>query len=192
MMDKRHVMTTVGSFLLVVLLGGAVMVWPVRRELGSLKVKTAELELKAGTADGAAQRVQRLRTQLKEKRRRIDEEFKTIPASPPAANIMRRLSQMVDGDAVHDWSLTQGMVGNAGSDEEATARMIPLTAELRGEFGSVFDLLHAAESMDNLVRISSLNISAAQNHRIEREAPLLTANVMFEAIYDPRAGKEAR
>jgi len=192
MSDSRQVMTTVGSFALVLLVGGAVLVWPAQRELRSLRKETQDLQQKAQMADTIEVQVQTLRTELEQQQKRVANDLKVIPQAPRTADIMRRLSQLVDGDVVRDWSFTQGMSASAVSDPDVSAQIIPLTAELRGRFDSVFALMRVAESMDELVRISEVRIKTDRQRNAMADTPLLSANIVLEAVYDPKIAKETR
>jgi hypothetical protein len=69
---------------------------------------------------------------------------------------------------------------------------MPVTAELFATFESVLGLIVQAESMERLVRVSSVRVSCQREQQQQMkttttttEIPLLKASIGLEVIYDP-------
>lgn len=197
--QRKQLLTSLGCFLTVVILGYAMLVWPARKQARAIRTETASLLEDVSNLTGTAEHVQQLRAELQYIHARVDNELKVIPDAPPV-DIMSRLSLHVDGDTVRDWSLTQGMPQSASTDERVSAQVVPWTAEIKARFNAVFDVLQKAESMNELVRVSSVRLSRSGGARQRSntsystneldDEPIVTAAIVFEAVYDP--GKEQR
>lgn len=191
--DRKQLLTSLGCFLLVVGIGGALLIWPVRKQAHAVRAETIDLHVQIANLAGTAERVEQLQRDLLQARARMANEFKVIPSAP--SDINSRLSLHVDGKLVHDWSLTQGMPQSARSDDAINAKVVPWTAEIKSKFEAVYDVLRTAESMDELVRVSSVRLSSTGSGRqsgpggrpkVEpQDAPIVTAAIVFEAVYDP-------
>ena len=68
-------------------------------------------------------------------------------------------------------------------DEQLPTRVQPLTVDMEARFDSIFALLRAAESMDRLLRVSSVKIACER--RVAGVQPLAKASIVLEAVYEP-------
>lgn len=202
MMSKRNQnLTTAGCFLAVVVVGGAFLVLPARKEAHAVRAATAELHEQVENLAGTAEKVVQLQGELLQARARVESDFKRIP-TVPLSDLMSRLSMNVDGRFVQDWSLAQGMPQQAVADDSITAMVVPWTAEMKSRFEAVFDVLRLAESMNELVRVSSVRMStsassgrssSANRERADvGDEPMVTAAIVFEAVYDPKQGQPGK
>lgn len=183
MLANRSLLIGIGAVMVVLVLGVTMIVWPNYRRASDHDHRVEELLSKIEGLSGKSEEVERLADELEERRRVIETELKYIPESPDTVELFRRLSINVDGVTVRDHEITGGSETFVLNDDEATVRAVPLTVELEATFDSIYAVIRAAETMDRLVRITSLNI-AAERDRLETGDELLTASVGMEAIYD--------
>jgi hypothetical protein len=191
--ERKQLLTSLGCFLLVVGIGGALLIWPVRKQAHAVRAETIDLHAQIANLAGTAERVEQLQRDLAQARARMASDFKIIPSTP--SDINSRLSLHVDGQIVQDWSLTQGMPQSARSDDAVKAMVVPWTAEIKSRFEAVYDVLRTAEMMDELVRVSSVRLSSTGGSRqsgpggrprVEpQDTPIVTAAIVFEAVYEP-------
>ena len=67
-------------------------------------------------------------------------------------------------------------------------RVQPLTVEIEGRFGAIFDLIVAVESMQRLVRIGSLRVEC--DHRPDNyDWRVAKATIVLEAVYNDASGE---
>lgn len=189
MSDSRHLMIAVAGGLLVLLLGGALLVWPNYREAHAIQQEVLELRGKIFGLAGQTGKVEQLADELEVVRRRVGEELKLVPEAADVAGLMRRLSLPVDGRTVLDQTFTAGNPCDAVPGEDLNERALPLTVDMEATFDSVFALICAAERMDRLVRISSVRV-AAERPGDGPDVPMLTASVGLEVVYDPPVVEE--
>ena len=189
MNENRHLIFAIVGGLAILLLGGALLVWPNYREARQIRQETAELRRKISDSAGHTGTVERLADELESARARVDRELKLIPDAPDVAGLMRKLSLPVDGRTVLDQTFTAGNACDAVLGESFSERSMPLTVDMQARFDSVFALICAAERMNRLVRISSVRL-AADRSGAARGMPMLTASVGLEVIYDAPAVEE--
>jgi Tfp pilus assembly protein PilO len=189
MNEHRHLIFAIAGGVLILLLGGALLVWPNYRKTREIRQEIAELEEKISDLAGHTGTVERLADELAVARARVDSELKVIPKTADVAGLMRRLSLPVDGRTVLDQTFTAGNACDAAPGESFTERSMPLTVDMQARFDSVFALICAAERMDRLVRVSSVRL-AAERSDAGPTVPMLTASVGLEAIYDAPAVEE--
>lgn len=182
--QKHFVMTALGAVLLLIV-GGVLLVWPSYREAAAMRQGTAELNQRVATLETRQAEVQQLDEELAEARRLIREELKVIPEAADIAELMRRLSLRVDGVAVQDQTFTAGAPFGALPDEKYRTQALPLTIDMMARFDSAFAVLRAAETLDRLIRISSVRISCDREKTVDQDQPFVTASIVMEAIYEP-------
>lgn len=198
MSNAKHLLLTGALFFGVLLLGTALLIVPVRREIQGVRKDAQLLREEVESNIGRAEHVHDLQRQLYEARDRVANEFRNIPTTPRIAHVMQQLSPPVDGTTVRDWSLRQGMPASAVSDSEVAAMAIPLHAEMQAKFESVFQVLRVAESMNDLMRISSvrMNTTGGRGGNARQQDigddPVVTAAIALEAIYDPTEPAKVR
>jgi Tfp pilus assembly protein PilO len=203
MSEGKHLLITIAGALGVLLVGGAVLVWPVHREKRRVQRKITALERKIDDLSFHTARVERLADQLEETRRLVDEEMKLIPTSPDIAALMRKLSMPVDDRTVIDQTFTAGAASDAVAGAPYPEQAMPLTVDMEARFDSVFALIRGAERLDRLVRVATIRLAverpdADRNDatsrrrsptgrapRSEDGEPILTASVGLEVIFRP-------
>jgi len=189
MTDSKHLFFAIAGALLVLVLGGALLVWPNYRETRAVRQEITKLQQKISALADQTGVVASLSDELKQARQRVEEELKFIPRTSDVAGLMRKLSLPVDGRTVLDQTFTAGSPCDAAVGETFTERAMPLTVDLEATFDSVFALIRAAELMDRLVRVSSVRM-AAERQGDGSGVPVLTASVGLEVIYDPPSVEE--
>jgi len=189
MSESRHLLLAVVASLLTLVVGGGLLVWPNHRQTGEIGDEISLLEDKIAGLAAQTEEVERLAGEYSRLKRRIDEQLKAIPQSPDVAGLMRKLSLPVDGTTVMDQTFTAGSPGSAIVGEESAERAMPLTVDMKATFDSVLALIRAVESIDRLIRVASVRM-VAERDETAAEAPLLTASVGLEVIYEPPIDEE--
>ncbi len=182
MSSSRHLAFAILSLLAVVTLGGVLLVWPSYREAARHNRRTVLLHQKGENYDAQARRIATLTKQVDQITRRIDTELKMIPETPDIADLMRRLSMPVDGVHVYDQTFTAGDLKEAVPGGDLPVRVQPLTVEMDARFDSIFALMRLAESMDRLLRVSSISIAV---DRRDPEDIVASASIVLESVFNP-------
>jgi hypothetical protein len=89
----------------------------------------------------------------------------------------------VDGANVRDQMFDAGDPKDAVYGSELSTQVTPLTIDMEARFDAVFALLRTAESMDRLLRISTVQVVC--NRVDEDDEPFTKATVVLEAVYNP-------
>jgi len=188
MSSSRHLTMAVLAALLVVGLGGLLLVWPSYRELAEINRQTEVLRDKGENHHVQVRSIANLKTELDRTRDQIASELKLIPDSPDVADVMRILSKPLDGVHVHDQTFRSGNTREAVPGGDVSVRVQPLTVEIEGRFGAIFDLIVAVESMQRLVRIGSLRVEC--DHRPDNyDWRVAKATIVLEAVYNDAFGE---
>jgi hypothetical protein len=194
-MGARHLLLVVAGTLGLAGLCGAFLIWPAYREAGEITRRVVELDDKARRLDTQNQIVTELERRLDQAQSHVRESMKEIPDAPDLAALMRKLSLPVDGRHVLDQEFSAGQPGSAIPGDDAAADLMPLTIEMKCTFEAVFALLRAVESMERLIRVSSIQLACkretpeavvAESVALpsDDEAPVLSATLGLEAIYE--------
>jgi Tfp pilus assembly protein PilO len=171
------------SLIVVVGLGGLLLAWPAYREAAALNRQAQELRAKGERYDLQAAQIAQLSAKLDEATRRVDTGLRLVPESPDIAGLMRVLSLAVDGSNVRDQMFDAGDPKSAVPGSEVSVQVTPLTVDMEARFDAIFALLRTAESMDRLLRVSSVQIAC--NRLDDDDEPFTKATVVLEAVYDP-------
>jgi Tfp pilus assembly protein PilO len=107
---------------------------------------------------------------------------KRVPSSPDTAQIVKALSLEVDGQYVYDQSFTAGASSTRFQQEGGFANQ-PLAVTLHADFESIFTVLQNVESMNRLIRVSSLRITSTKVGE-NGEMPVLEAAIGLHAMFD--------
>ncbi len=182
MSSRRHLAFAILSLLAVVTFGGVLLVWPSYREAARHDRRTVLLHQKGKNYDAQARRIDTLTKQVEQMTRRMETELKAIPETPDIADLMRRLSMPVDGVHVYDQTFTAGDPREAVPGGDLPILVQPLTVEMDARFDSIFALTRLAESMDRLLRVSSINIAV---DRTNTEDTIASASIVLESVFDP-------
>jgi len=191
MSDGRHLLLAVAGALLILGLGVVLLVWPSHRQTAALQDEIAALKGKSEGLAAQTEQVEHLADAYSRLKRRVAEDLKYIPQSPDIAGLMRKLSLPVDGRTVLDQTFTAGSASSAITGEESPEQAMPLTVDMKAAFDSVLALIRAAESIDRLVRVASIRMIAERGEQ-GVDAPLLTASVGLEVVYQPPCEEEGR
>lgn len=189
MSPRKH---WLGVFMIMGMLafGGWTLAWPgyrqsatINRQIDALKLKVAGLSDQTGIARSLAEKLFRAQT-------RIEHQLKSIPNSPEVAELIRKLSLPVDQTRVADQTFTAGSPSDAIVGMKSPMRVMPLTVEMEAAFDSVFALMRNAESLNRLVRITSVTISCKRDEK-KPDSSMVKATVGLDAIFEPPGGEEA-
>ena len=190
----------IGALGLVVLV--AAMAWlfiyPGYREAAAFRREVTNLKNKIAGLSTQNNQVVKLAERVEEARARVGSDCKIIPESPEIAELIRKLSLPVDGASVVDQTFTAGSPDEIPVGDKATVKSMPLKVEMNATFDSIFALLRSAESVNRLVRVTSVKVICKRDEKapgaearvVADLAPLLNASVGLEAIYDPATLQE--
>ncbi len=190
MSTSRHLLIAVAGLVVIVLLGGAVLVWPSNREAGVLTEQIVRLQKKITVLSIRNQQVAQLDREVNEAARRRDAQCKRIPTSPQIADLIGRLSQEVDGVTVRDQRFTAGEPYDATVGLGSAVRAAPLTIDMVARFDSVFALIRAVETMDRLVRVALVRLHRPREAGDTEDGPLVAATIRLEVVFEPLQVKE--
>ena len=182
MSSKRHLAFAILSLLAVVVLGSVLLVWPSYREASRHNSRTSLLHHKGENYDAQARRIATLTKQVEQMTNRMKTDLKAIPRKPGISDLMSRLSMPIDGVHVYNQAFSAGDPRDAVPGGDLPIRVQPLTVEMDARFDSIFALMQLAESMDRLLRVSSVSIAV---DRTNTEDIVASASIVLEAVFDP-------
>ncbi len=148
-------------------------------ELASKNAK--ELEGRIAQLELRQIEVEQMHSELAKMELQVQSSCKRVPDSPDTAEIVRALSLEVDGMRVLD----QGFTAGATSKTQVNGGFAiqPLAVSLHADFESIFSVIENVESMDRLVRVSSLRITTKDGEENE-DSPVLEGSIGLHAMYD--------
>lgn len=167
-----------------------VFIWPGYQEAAAIHRDVALLNAKMNGLDDANQTVRNLDDQLAAMRLAVARRCKSIPASPQIESLIGRLSLPVDGVTMIDQTFDAGSPDEVSLGGSGGLRAMPLKVELSATFESIFALVRAAETMENLVRVSSIKVVCKRDEKAADSMPVLNASLGLEAIYQPDLAEE--
>lgn len=189
-MSARSSMTVVAAALAIAAAAAVVgIALPGYRAAAALEARHARLEAKVAELPERTAEVEALADELAALHRHAGADRRAIPGEAAVAELVRRLTLPADGTSVREQTFAASTPAPAIPGDE-TLRVVPLRVEMEARFDAIFALLRAAETMDRLVRVASIRITAGPDGAVPG-APL-TASVDLEAVFDPRAGEEGR
>ena len=164
-------------------LGMLTLAWPTYRDAADINLQAEVLRHKGENPQAQVAEITRLSSELDALNRRVQTGLKLVPESADVAGLIRVLSLPVDGVNVRDQTFTAGDPKDAvpGSDSKEKAQL--LTVDLQSRFDAIFAIMRAAESLDRLLRISSVSIVCERDQ--DEERPMAKASMVLEAIYEP-------
>ncbi len=189
MADGKHMFFAAIGSLVVLILGIALLAWPNHRQMRTVLDEVAVLEKKVSSLGAQTVEVERLACEYSDVKRRVEAQFKEIPETPDISGLIRKLSLPVDGTTILDQTFTAGSANSAVAGQDAAELVMPLNIDMVANFDSVFALICAAESMERLVRVSSMHL-VAERGETEGESPMVMATVGLEAVFEPSAVEE--
>jgi hypothetical protein len=145
-----------------------------------------ELELRIEQLERRQVEVEKMHQDFVAIKNKIQSECKFVPTSPDTAQIVKALSLEVDGQYVLDQSFTTG-TSSAKLQEDGGFSVQPLAVTLHADFDSIFSVIENVESMNRLIRVSSLRITAKDVEK-DGEVPILDAAIGLHAMYDNVGG----
>lgn len=189
MSSSKHFGVAVIALILVVGLGVTMFAWPAYRDAARIDRQADNLRIKGENYDVQAEVIAALMNRLDEATRRVEEDFKAIPGGPDLAGLMRVLSLPVDGSTLRDQMFKAGESREAAPGSDLATRVAPLTVDMEARFDAIYSLIVKAESMDRLLRVSSVNITCERID--ESDQRFARATVVLEAIYEPETADTA-
>ncbi|MBC8200798.1 MAG: type 4a pilus biogenesis protein PilO [Planctomycetes bacterium] len=176
-----------GAFVLTVLFVCFFIV-PNYQSANNASVSALALEDRIEQLERRRVEVEKMHQDLKALQTQVQSEYKSVPHAPDTAQIVKALSLEVDGQYVHDQSFTAGAAA-AHFQQDDGFQVQPLAVTLHADFDSIFSVIQKVESMQRLIRVSSLHISAGQDQS-ESEMPILEAAIGLHAMYDNTRGDQ--
>ncbi len=187
MLINKHVVYAILTFVGILVVGGAALVWPALNKRSSVIEAVADLNRRSAGLSSTTSEVEALARQVQAMGDRVRDDFKQIPDQANLADVMRTLSLPVDGQSVADQTFTAGTPGDALTDAAGGAmhlRIMPLTIDMQATFESVYAVLEATESMPRLIRVSSLHMNFKRDPKTEHvQRPLIEASLGLEAVF---------
>jgi Tfp pilus assembly protein PilO len=184
---RTHLLLTTIGLPGLLVLGLWLRAWPNYREVAETTRRIEQLERRSANLEKASAQLIALADEVDALQRHLDEDLKEIPAHPDIAAIIRRLSLPVDGLTLFDQTFAAGRPSDAAPGADLAVWQVPLTVDLVADFSTVFDLVQASESMDRLVRVSSLSITRNPSVLGVDDQPLeaiTSATLGLEVIYE--------
>ncbi len=184
MPTSKHFLFAAMGLVAMLALGVVVFVVPTYRQAATVRERIGDLRARIANLEHSTQDVERLTAEVAQQRLRIEREFKIIPESADIASLIRKLSLPVDQTMVRDQTFTAGSPGDAIPGGASPLQAIPLMVDMEATFDSVFALVRSAESVDRLVRVSSVRMMCKRDEA-QNDRPILKATVSLDAIFEP-------
>ncbi len=143
-------------------------------ESTNLESRIQQLELRQAE-------VESMRSDYQNLIKQVETECKYVPSSPDMSQIVQALSLNVDGLKVLDQSFTSGTLSSKRIEGEFSVQ--PLAVTLLADFDSIFSVIQSVESMNRLVRISSIRVTRKEAEA-DASTPALEAVIGLYAMYD--------
>ena len=170
-----------GTFILTVLFA-CFFVLPNYKNAEQATNNAVELEVRIQQLERRQVEVEQMRQDFSSMEAKVQVDCKLVPDSPNTSEIVKALSLEVDGYQVLDQSFTAGSTASKLQQKGGFA-IQPLAVTLHADFESIFSVIEKVESMNRLVRISSLRITTKDLGSFG-EAPVLEAAIGLHAMYD--------
>jgi len=144
-------------------------------------IETVKLEARIEQLELRQFEVEQMRVDYQSLKHQVSEECKIVPTTPDISQIVQALSLEVDGHEVLDQSFTAGSASMKPTTVGFSVQ--PLAVTLHAQFDSIFSVIQDVESMNRLVRVSSLRVTRKETQSDEF-APALEAAIGLHAMYD--------
>ena len=144
------------------------------KESSNLETRIQKLELRQVE-------VEQMRIDYRDLKQQVQGECKLVPTSPDMSKIVQALSLEVDGQNVLDQSFTAGNTSMQTPTDGFSVQ--PLAVTLHADFESIFSVIQNVESMNRLVRVSSIRMTRKESESDVSE-PALEAAIGLHAMYD--------
>ena len=179
MLSDRGTVTTFIGVVLSLGIGFAFLVWPQYRSARATFAEIETLEYKIENSDAESESLEQLADKLQEVKTHFHDDLKEIPLEADMAGLMAGLTIPVDHKTLIDQQFTAGQPVVVNTVPDQTIEALPLKVEMLASFGTVYSLIETVESMNRLVRISSLQLE-----RSEEDDQLLVADIELQAIFE--------
>ena len=188
MSSSKHLGIAVLVMFLLAGLGEFLFVWPAYSDAGDLDARTADLRVKGQNYTALSDMIQKLKAEVAEVTQRVNTDLKQIPDSPDVAGLIGILSMPVDEITVLNQTFTAGQPKEAAPGTDVSVLARPLTVEMVARFDAIFALIRNAESMDRLVRVTSVELVCERNK--DQGEPFAKVSVLLEAIFEPQTDED--
>ena len=169
-----------GTFVLSVLFV-CFFIMPNYKNAERASIETANLEERIQQLELRQAEVEKMRVEYENLRQKVNSECKRVPTTPDMSKIVQALSLDVDGQKVLDQSFTAGSTSLKTTIDRFSVQ--PLAVTLHADFESVFSVIQNVESMNRLVRISSVRMTRKEADQ-DSTLPALKAAIGLHAMYD--------
>jgi Tfp pilus assembly protein PilO len=169
-----------GTFVLSVLFVCFLIV-PNYNNAESASIESSKLEAKIQQLTLRQAEVETMRLDYQASKDHVNSNCKLVPASPDMSRIVQALSLEVDGLKVLDQSFTAGNTSMKTPMDGFSVQ--PLAVTLHADFDSIFSVIQNVESMNRLVRVSSIRLTRRESDA-DSTAPALEAAIGLHAMYD--------
>lgn len=144
-------------------------------------LEAADLEVRVERLERRQAEVRRIRDEYEAMQAEVRTSFKRVPTTAETAQVVQALSLQVDGIRVMDQGFTAGI---GGTPSEGDFAILPIAVTLEGDFDAIFSVIHKAEALDRLLRVSSVRITRPDDDG-STTAPVLEAAIGLHAVFDP-------
>ena len=169
-----------GTFVLTTLFV-CLFIIPNYRRASQASQDTVDLALRIEQIELRQAEVKKMQEDYDNLQSEVAKEYKHVPSTPDMSQIVQELSLDVDGQKVLDQSFTAGTP--KGKSTNYGFAVQPLAVTLHADFESLFYVIKSAESMNRLVRVSSIRM-VRNSADEEMDAPALEAAIGLHAMYD--------
>ena len=180
MTATRELWMLIGSFVLSALFVCFFIV-PNYKSAEQATVESVNLEVRIQQLELRQVEVEKMRSDYQSLKNQVNAECKRVPSTSDMSQIVQALSLEVDGHNVLDQSFTSGMTSMKPSGEGFSAQ--PLAVTLHADFDSIFSVIQNVESMNRLVRVSSVRMTRKESDA-NVSAPALEASIGLLAMYN--------
>ncbi len=183
----------IGLGIVVVLgVGLGTLAWPNYAKLQEINTEISKVTQQIEQSAQQSQEIEALLSERDQSMGIIETEFKRIPDAADIEEMIRRLSLPVDQQTVLDQTFTaREPIPALEGEQEMQLFAKPLDIEIRAVFDSVFAVVQAVESLDQLTRITSIHM-AAEDRDSASGSPVLNASINVEAVFAMQSEEEGK
>ena len=169
-----------GTFVLTILFV-SLFIWPNYKNAKHASNESTNLESRIQQIELRQAEVEKMRFDYESLKSQVNAECKLVPRTPDMSQIVQALSLDVDGQKVLDQSFTAGTASKQSHNEGFAVQ--PLAVTLNADFDSIFSVIQNVESMNRLVRVSSIRLIRKESES-DQTAPALEAAIGLHAMFD--------
>lgn len=158
-------------------------IMPNYKNADSASLKSYKLEARIQQLELRQAEVEKMRLDFIENKDHVKRNCKIVPSMPDMSRIVQALSLEVDGLKVLDQSFTAGNTSMKPPKDGFAIQ--PLAVTLHADFDSIFSVVQNVESMNRLVRVSSIRLTRNESDS-DSTSPALEAAIGLHAMYDSR------